>query len=197
MTRKDYMIELRKELKKLPHDEFDRAIEYYEEFFDDAGESNEIQVIEEIGSPKDVAKQVIQDTVERYVTEPMKSVKGGWNTIKIILLWICSAPITLPLLLAFVLVSIALIITAILLVFSFVLASVAMLLSGIISIIVGVSLIISQFSNALSIIGMGLIFIGLGASCSCFSLRFGRFLYNKMIQLFGYFIKRRQVDEIQ
>ena len=54
MTRKEYMIELRKQLKKLPHNEFNRAIEYYEEYFNDAGESNEIQVIEEIGSPKDV-----------------------------------------------------------------------------------------------------------------------------------------------
>lgn len=197
MNRKEYILELRKQLKKLPVDEYERAIEFYEDYFNDAGESNETLVIEEIGSPKDVARQVIQDTVEKYVEEPMKTVKGKWKTIKIIMLWICAAPIALPLILVLIIFSTALIATAIILVFSLVIASVTILLTGIISIIVGVYLISSQFSNALSIVGMGIMFIGLGASCNIYSLRFGKFLSNKTVQFFGYFVKRRQVNEVQ
>lgn len=37
MTRQEYMEELKKYLKRLPQEDFDNAIEYFSEYFEEAG----------------------------------------------------------------------------------------------------------------------------------------------------------------
>ena len=49
MTRKEYMEQLRKYLKRLPKEDYENAIEYFSEYFDEAGPENEQQVMEELG----------------------------------------------------------------------------------------------------------------------------------------------------
>ena len=44
MTRKEYMEQLKKYLKRLPKEDYDNAIEYFSEYFDEAGPENEQQV---------------------------------------------------------------------------------------------------------------------------------------------------------
>ena len=41
MTRKEYMEQLKKYLKRLPKEDYDNAIEYFSEYFDEAGPENE------------------------------------------------------------------------------------------------------------------------------------------------------------
>ena len=41
MTRKEYMEQLRKYLKRLPKEDYENAIEYFSEYFDEAGPENE------------------------------------------------------------------------------------------------------------------------------------------------------------
>ena len=48
MTRKEYMEQLKKYLKRLPKEDYDNAIEYFSEYFDEAGPENEQQVMEEL-----------------------------------------------------------------------------------------------------------------------------------------------------
>ena len=45
MTRQEYMEELKKYLKRLPQDDFDNAIEYFSEYFEEAGPEKEQQVM--------------------------------------------------------------------------------------------------------------------------------------------------------
>lgn len=52
MTRKEYMEQLRKYLKRLPKEDYENAIEYFSEYFDEAGPENEQQVMEELGHDK-------------------------------------------------------------------------------------------------------------------------------------------------
>ena len=52
MTRKEYMEQLRKYLKRLPKEDYENAIEYFSEYFDEAGPENEQQVMEELGEPE-------------------------------------------------------------------------------------------------------------------------------------------------
>ena len=42
MTRKEYMEQLKKYLKRLPKEDYDNAIEYFSEYFDEAGPENEL-----------------------------------------------------------------------------------------------------------------------------------------------------------
>ena len=59
MTRLVFMERLRSLLGTLPFSEQQEALRYYEEYFNDAGPENEQHVIEELGSPEQVAQTIL------------------------------------------------------------------------------------------------------------------------------------------
>ena len=65
MNKETYLQELRKALKVLPQQDRDEAVEFYEEYFDEAGIENEAKVIEELGEPKSLGKKILIDIVDR------------------------------------------------------------------------------------------------------------------------------------
>lgn len=58
MNRKQFMEELRQLLTGISEEERVEALQYYEDYFDDAGAENEQQVIEELGTPQKVASTI-------------------------------------------------------------------------------------------------------------------------------------------
>jgi len=64
MNRTRFMRELEQLLKDLPDSERREAIQYYNDYFDDAGPENEAKVIQELGSPELVAHTIRTDTCE-------------------------------------------------------------------------------------------------------------------------------------
>lgn len=62
MNRQEFMTTLKKRLECLPADEKSSAINYYEEFFDDAGVENEQSVIKNLGSPDDLADSILKSS---------------------------------------------------------------------------------------------------------------------------------------
>lgn len=58
MNRQIFMRDLARFLSDIPAEEREQALNYYEDYFEDAGSENEQKVIEELGSPVDVAKQI-------------------------------------------------------------------------------------------------------------------------------------------
>lgn len=58
MNRQLFMRDLARFLSDMPAEEREQALNYYEDYFEDAGPENEQKVIEELGSPVDVAKQI-------------------------------------------------------------------------------------------------------------------------------------------
>lgn len=48
MTRTEYLAELDKYLRKLPREDYHEAMEYYIEYFDEAGPDKESQVIDDL-----------------------------------------------------------------------------------------------------------------------------------------------------
>ena len=69
MTRKEYMEQLKKYLKRLPKEDYDNAIEYFSEYFDEAGPENEQQVMEELGQPKEAARELLLNLLQESVEE--------------------------------------------------------------------------------------------------------------------------------
>ena len=61
MSRKEYMEQLDMLLRDIPHTERQEALKYYEDYFEDAGEEHEADVIEELGSPEELAKKLRED----------------------------------------------------------------------------------------------------------------------------------------
>ena len=58
MTRNEYLTRLAELLQDIPAEERVSAMEYYNDYFDDADVENEQQVIRELGSPEQVAAEV-------------------------------------------------------------------------------------------------------------------------------------------
>lgn len=64
MNRTEFMTELAALLQDIPVEERREAMQYYNDYFDDAGPENEQQVIDELESPKKVAANIKADMEE-------------------------------------------------------------------------------------------------------------------------------------
>ena len=58
MNRKQFLYELEQLLKDIPDNERAEAIQYYNDYFDDAGEENESGVIASLGTPEELARTI-------------------------------------------------------------------------------------------------------------------------------------------
>ncbi len=61
MKRTDFMNQLESLLQSIPSTEREEAMQYYNDYFDDAGAENEQQVIEALGNPARVAENIKRD----------------------------------------------------------------------------------------------------------------------------------------
>ena len=104
MTRQEYMEELKKYLKRLPQEDFDNAIEYFSEYFEEAGPEKEQQVMRELGEPKEAARELflnlLQESVEKdqdIVEEKAPVLKGKRRSpgkiILLVFLVLCASPV--------------------------------------------------------------------------------------------------------
>lgn len=93
MNREEYMAALEKHLRKLPRDERENALVYYNEYFDDAEPENEDRVIGELGSPAKLAAQLRSE----YALKGNEQEKKKMPVVLIVILSIFAAPIALPL----------------------------------------------------------------------------------------------------
>lgn len=132
MTKQVYLDQLRKYLKKLPAEDYADAMEYFTEYFEEADEEQAQQLMHELGTPKEAARELIQNLLDKKITEqadgtaPKKKSHIFW----IAFLTICAAPIGVPLLIALLLVLCALCICAAAIVLSVFCCALAFFLVG-------------------------------------------------------------------
>lgn len=100
MKRDEYIAQLKKYLKRLPKKEYDSAIEYFTEYFDEAGPEREQEVIQELGQPKEAAKEMLLQLLNEGQTEEKQH--SFLKTLGIIVLVLCASPIALPSLLTLI-----------------------------------------------------------------------------------------------
>lgn len=119
MNRQDFIASLRRELSKLPPEEIADATEFYEEYFDEtmdgldleglteeeaeaAKAKKEAELINEIGSPKAIAKQIKAEYASKILEgdETALAVKPTvghkLSAIWWVIIGICSAPVSIP-----------------------------------------------------------------------------------------------------
>lgn len=191
MNKTEYMEELARRLRHLPKEDFQKAIDYYEEYFADAGVENEAQVIEDLGTPEFAAKQIVTNIAINNTKEPTKDVKKGLNAVWVGILALFAAPIALPLALSFALVIICFILAILLLLGSFVLVGAVLVLTGPFSIVAGFTVLSESIPVFLSCLGMGFVSMGFGLLICFGMVRLIQLFIKGMIQLFGHFAKRR------
>ena len=97
MTRTEYLAKLEHYLKRLPQVDYQEAMDYFTEYFDEAGPENEAQVIAELGSPKEAASDLINRLLDEKNVDDTKTPRKTTRTVWIAILAILGTPLSLPL----------------------------------------------------------------------------------------------------
>ena len=146
MDKTEFMEQLKTHLKRLPHEEYNEAVEYYEEYLEEGGD----EVIEGLGTPKQVAAKILAD----YASNPKERKVNVW----IVLLSLCGIPILLPIGIALIAVAFALFVT----VFALIAAGAAVIISGIVSGVTSFVFILQDPLSTVFFIGYGMFSVALG-----------------------------------
>ena len=194
MNRIEFIAELKVRLQKLPYDEINEAIEYYEEYFDDAGEENEQVVIAELVSPSAVAAQIIANFAVKGDTRDTTA-KKSWKSAWLVVLALFASPIAVPVALSVGVVILALIISLSAVVLSFYAAGACLLIGGAATVIISFVIIAQSIPTAIFYLGVGLIFSGLGGLVIIGSTKLTKKCFNWLARLTGKFILGRKKNE--
>ena len=190
MNRVEFMKELRAGIVKLPYQEAEAALEYYEEYFEEAGSENEERVIHELGDPKEVAAQIMRDFRnkeaeagnvydEKEVASnySFTSSNSGFNINDIKLdenkgtkreprspmsspIFIILMILAIPIALPLLLGAVGLLIGVEATIFAFGIVSFVLVAASIMSLIAGISTLGASFMTGLFIIGLAIIIFG-------------------------------------
>ena len=160
MTKTEYIAKLTKYLRKLPQQDYKEAIEYFMEYFEEAGPENEARVIAELGTPKEAAHEVISRLLEEKIVEDKSSLRNKTTILWIAILAVLASPVALPILLFFL----AILLTLILIIFAVIVTALALtfalLISGVYTFFTSFSLLNVSLASTLFGGGLGLLMFG-------------------------------------
>lgn len=185
MNRQDFMASLRRELSKLPPEEIADAAEFYEEYFDEVTDSldlegmteeeaagakakREAELIEELGSPKSIAKQIKAEYASKILegsdAETKQSVGHRLSAIWWVIIGICSAPVSIPVAIG-IICAVGGVLTGIAaLIFGIFTAIAALFAGSVAGIAIGISSLSISAATGAMFIGLGLMGIALAAA---------------------------------
>lgn len=176
MNKIEFMNRLSNNLAKLPSDERNDALNYYDELFADAGIENENKILNDLESPEDIARQILIENginpdgtpefmVDKTTDSQPQNNQPNYNTSKStdgskIALIIILIIITFPLWIGFVAAAFGIAVAAIAVAFSLVVACVAAAVGLLIG---GIICLFTVPPIGIIMLGAGLIFSGLSA----------------------------------
>ena len=162
MTKIEFLEQLRNRLNKLPADEANAAVSFYEEYFDEAGSENEQTVIQELGTPAKIASQIMAEYVVKESKTTYKTAKKGFSTFWVVILAVFASPIALPIAIAVVAVIFSVLVSVISVLFAIGVTGIALMGAGFVHVVAGIMVIMQSLPTALFFIGAGLFSIGAG-----------------------------------
>jgi len=190
MSREEFLLKLKKYLKRLPEDEASNAIRYYEEYLDDVGASNEANTIATLGNPYKIASQITAEYAVKDMEEA-PSAKKVFPTIWVVLLAAFASPIAIPLVLAIFFVAFALVIVVFSLVLSLAVIALSFALCGIVCVLVGVCLIAQSLAATIFYLGAGLFLLGAGVLISLLVIMLSKKGFSGMTKMISKWLPRR------
>lgn len=191
MNRQEFMNRLREALKKLPDNEKQAALDYYTEYFDEAGPENEQQVVDSLGAPEQVAAEIYANTAIKSMEKPGNAAKKGASVVWLILLAIFASPIALPVAIALAAVLLALIVSLFAVVVALFVAAVALVAAGIAAPF-AMGGFLGGFGGAAAGFGISLLIIGAGVACCVFVIWISKLAFKGIAKLFSKTITGRK-----
>ena len=174
MTKVEFMNELAGRLRHLPHEEYENAINYYLEYFDEAGEENEQKVIDELGSPQQIAAQIMADYAIKDMGNHPQNTKKGISTFWIVIASIFAMPIALPLTVLLGLCGVIVGLSVLIVFLALLVVGIALVGGGILSIGVGLAVVTSSIPTTMLFSGTGMVLIGFGIAFTKFIFFVGK-----------------------
>lgn len=171
MTRDEFLQRLSAALGSLPEEEREAALEYYEEYFADAGPENEQDVLEELGSPEEAARQILAGSSVRDIVPAPPPRRTHWWWL---LAGALGSPVLFPLLIVAAVLIPVFVIVALVMLFVFFIVVFALLVSGVVGlaswvmtlggVLPGMDAVIPNgiagLGTVLSSLGLGLMLLG-------------------------------------
>jgi uncharacterized membrane protein len=162
MNRSEFFKKLEQGLAKVSKEEREAALDYYNEYFDDAGADNEHTVIEELGSPAQIAARIKADSaVKNLEGGGTPSMKKGISAVWFVIVAIFAAPIALPLAIGAVALAIGLLAVVLGVIIALTASVAAIFIGGIVVVVSGIAVIATSIPTAVFSIGVGLLTLGL------------------------------------
>lgn len=192
MNRDEYMKRLEYRLRRLPKEDYDKALSYFTEYFEEAGADKESQAIEDLGSPEMAADQIIRDFAMENAGKPVKDVKRGVSAVWVGILAVFAAPIGVPLALSFGVLALAFAFVILTFVFCVFILTLSVAVSAIPCILIGVWMLFTSFADGVSTIGVGLLGLGTGYWLLVGCAALGKGVLRLMTRLFGKAAKVRK-----
>lgn len=192
MTKTEYLHQLERYLKRLPKADYENAIEHFTEYFEDAGIGEEQKVIEELGTPKEAAAELLKNLLKEDLKNTKKETfdketpKTIGRKVWIACLSIMAAPIAIPLALTAVVFLLAMGLCLCCLLLMIGLLSFSMALMGAKLLLRGIIAIPYSLSGAGMITGMGLFGVGLAILFSILTI----FFYQWIKWIFWHFTQK-------
>lgn len=194
MNKHEYLTALNKELKKLPAEERKNAIQYYMEYFDDAGVENEQRVITELGYPKEVANTLLSDYAIKRINMPAAvSNKRNLSVLKWVIIALVSSPIALPLAFCLILAVLMVAGSVLLLVAACVATSVVGAAAGVVGVASAIYLIfMNDFATFFLFAGGGLLCVALSILLGMAGVGLGRLTVRLIRKIVTLIVERRK-----
>lgn len=193
----DYLFRLREQLKKLPPDELDDAMGYYDEYLSEAEREGTLdRKLASLGSPREAALNILKDKAYKEIEVSPPSASKGFKAVWLTILGIFASPIAIPIGLGIAMVVFGLVIAVFSLAFGvafavlsalFIIgaASVALIAAGIAGIVLSGSIFFTHIPSGFFFMGCGLLSLGAGAVLGLVTFRLIRLCLKIIKTLFG------------
>ena len=159
MNKETYLRELARLLRRMPREEREEALRWYEEYFEEAGEQ---KALETLGTPEETAREIAGKMASGAT--PGKRRPGLWALVTM------AFPVAAPVAAALFAVILALIVSTAAVFVSLIASGVAVALLGVVNVAYVVASGFSPLSHAAFYLGNGLLLAGVGVALAYLSV---------------------------
>lgn len=172
MSKEEYLNQLHKYLRKLPRQDYEDAMEYFTEYFQETDEEGAAELMKELGTPKEAARELMANLLDKKIEEHQNYETDGYtraekkgsgkHVIWIALLVLFAAPVGAPLLVALAAVVLSLIVCMLAILLCVVLLAACLVIIGGKIIARGILAVPISMSGFAMLTGSGLLAMGAG-----------------------------------
>lgn len=172
MSKEEYLNQLHKYLRKLPRQDYEDAMEYFTEYFQETDEEGAAELMKELGTPKEAARELMANLLDKKIEEHQNYETDGYtraekkgsgkHVIWIALLVLFATPVGAPLLVALAAVVLSLVVCMLAILLCVVLLAACLVIIGGKIIARGILAVPISMSGFAMLTGSGLLSMGAG-----------------------------------